>query len=83
MIKIDTFSGSVYEIDSANKKVRRVSGTHEPTSNQGIDGEWKHYELVHHVRNLGLVIEWNEQGSATITSRVTSHTHEELTSLLT
>lgn len=35
---------STYEVDVANKRVRRLCGVNEPTSSQGSDGEWKSYE---------------------------------------
>jgi hypothetical protein len=42
MIRFTTESGSVYEADTDTRKIRRVSGTHEPTPHQG-DGDWQQY----------------------------------------
>lgn len=39
MIRFTTESGSVYELD--DKRVRRLTGTNNPTPRQGPDGEWK------------------------------------------
>lgn len=41
-----TESGSTYEVDYDGKRVRRMSGTKEPTERQGKDGEWKVYEDI-------------------------------------
>lgn len=46
MIKFTTESGSVYEVDNSACRMRRLSGTHEPTNNQGPDGNWKNYGLI-------------------------------------
>lgn len=43
-MRFTTQSGSVYEVDVTNKKIRRLSGTTDPTPRQGEDGEWKSYE---------------------------------------
>jgi hypothetical protein len=83
VITIKTISGSTYEINTVEKKIRRVEGTHAPTSRQGNDGEWKDYTGLASLKNYGIFIDWHGDGKGTITSMVTSHTHEELTSLLT
>jgi hypothetical protein len=41
-----TRSGSVYQVDTANQKVRRLEGEADPTPRQGKDGEWKSYEWI-------------------------------------
>lgn len=46
MIKFATESGSVYEVDTSACRMRRLSGEHEPTTNQGADGAWKNYGLI-------------------------------------
>ena len=38
-----TISGSRYEIDFEAKKIRRLHGMINPTTRQGLDGEWKPY----------------------------------------
>ncbi len=52
-----TATGSIYEVDEANKQIRRMHGTHPPRSRQGVDGEWKQYEELHKYLN-GLLIVW-------------------------
>jgi hypothetical protein len=39
-------ANSMYEIDSANNRLRRLNGANNPTNNQGSDGEWKHFESI-------------------------------------
>ncbi len=39
-----TESGSVYEMDVENQRVRRLNGPRDPTPRQGPDGEWRGYE---------------------------------------
>jgi hypothetical protein len=36
-------SGSVYEVDTEAKKIRRFNGKKDPTPRQGKDGEWRGY----------------------------------------
>lgn len=42
-MKFITQSGSVYEVNSDSKKIRRLSGVKDPTPRQGKDGEWRGY----------------------------------------
>ena len=42
-MRFTTTTGSVYELDAVNNRVRRISGLHEPTPYQGVDGEWSEY----------------------------------------
>jgi hypothetical protein len=42
-MKFTTKSGSVYEINTDSKKIRRLKGTEDPTPRQGKDGEWRPY----------------------------------------
>lgn len=42
----ETYSGSVYKIDTTNKKIQRVLGLNDPQPRQGKDGEWKRYEEI-------------------------------------
>lgn len=42
-----TVSGSAYEVDSVNKRIRRLSGKANPTPRQGKDGEWRNYAELH------------------------------------
>jgi len=43
MIKFETYSGSLYEVDDDTKQVRRLIGVKNPTPRQGKDGEWKKF----------------------------------------
>jgi hypothetical protein len=45
-MKFITRTGSVYQIDTTNKKIRRLEGKANPTPQQGTDGEWKSYERI-------------------------------------
>jgi hypothetical protein len=38
-----TETGSVYELDSDQKRIRRLSGIKDPTVRQGLDGDWKDF----------------------------------------
>ena len=42
-MKFTTQSGSVYEINTDSKKIRRLKGKEDPTPRQGKDGEWRPY----------------------------------------
>lgn len=80
MIAFSTETGSEYELNLTEKKIRRLTGTHGPTPRQGQDGEWRTFSAIGpEVPCLGqtLLIEWgvqNEDGSeqCTVTSPVTS-----------
>ena len=37
---------SVYEVDTQNKRVRRMSGKDNPTPRQGADGAWRAYASI-------------------------------------
>ena len=41
-----TISGSVYECDQDNKRVRRLAGVSDPTPRQGKDGDWRNYVIA-------------------------------------
>lgn len=40
---VTTETGSIYELDTENRRVRRMMGSEEPTPREGIDGAWKPY----------------------------------------
>lgn len=66
-----TESGSVYEVDHDNKRVRRLSGVKDPTPRQGKDGEWKTYvELNTELFPGCLFFIWEHPGKGTRTSPV-------------
>lgn len=41
MLRVLTASGSIYEIDQYESKIRRVSGSTPGTQRVGQDGEWR------------------------------------------
>ncbi len=38
-----TVSGSTYEVDKLEKKIRRLNGVTDPTPRMGEDGKWRNY----------------------------------------
>ena len=75
MITFTTETGSVYEVDEERRRIRRLSGTHEPTVNQGEDGEWQSYLKTSPIKKgQGVLIVWRIDGNnvrRTFTSEVT------------
>lgn len=84
-MKFETASGSLYEVDDINKKIRRLIGIKDPTPRQGIDGQWRGYKELALELGQSAVIFWDPEttpllednpfvsGSpATITSTVTN-----------
>jgi len=66
-----TESGSVYEVDHAKSRVRRISGTHAPTSSQGPDGEWREFHIAFVELGYPAYFEWIPHSrKGTITSLV-------------
>jgi len=41
-----TVSGSVYEVNLTDKKIRRLNGSTNPTARQGKDGDWKEFANI-------------------------------------
>jgi hypothetical protein len=83
MISFTTESGSVYQVDPIQSRVRRLEGNASPLPRQGKDGEWKEYWTISEIEvGLPVCIIWDPSttpllaGShssakpATITSRV-------------
>jgi hypothetical protein len=67
-----TISGSTYELDQPNKRIRRLNGTEDPTPRQGADGEWKTFNNCTDVREgNSVLIQW-EGERCTVTSIVKS-----------
>ena len=64
-----TASGSTYEVDEERRLIRRVSGTHPPTENQGEDGHWQFYHAVTVTPTGCLLIAWHGT-KGTLTSRI-------------
>jgi hypothetical protein len=79
---IESFAtyNSVYEIDWGNSRIRRNSGTNDPTPRQGNDGVWKSFASISQViLGENVLIVWryvgtgdDEVAESTITSAVLS-----------
>lgn len=79
MVRFLTETGSIYEIDEANKQVRRISGQHAPTHRQGEDGCWRtYYSITNLLAWVGgrVLIVWDqveeEDGQTILQSTLTS-----------
>jgi hypothetical protein len=60
MIKFITETGSVYEVDTENKAIRRLKGKHDPTTRQGKDSEWRSYISITPIsKGRRCIIFWN------------------------
>lgn len=85
IMQIHTETGSVYQIDSEKKQIRKIGGT--PTQRQGALGTWKAYEELSNIKiGAPVFIFWTDQENllsgavagtdgvypATVTSRVTA-----------
>jgi hypothetical protein len=46
MILLKTTTGSLYEIDKPNNRIRRVSGEKPPTPRMAADGTWRTYQAL-------------------------------------
>jgi hypothetical protein len=54
-----TISGSTYEVDQDNKKIRRLKGKADPTPRQGQDGEWREYINLSPIKiGEAVLIQW-------------------------
>lgn len=78
MMQFETQSGSVYEIEKdpgdpdKYGRVRRLAGIRDPTPRQGKDGEWREFYHLSPITVGGRVlIFWDKEGKATLTSPVT------------
>jgi hypothetical protein len=61
---------SQYEVDTENKRVRRVLGINPPTSALSEDGVWRDYISVNYLYN-SLFIQWVEVNPETGNPRAT------------
>lgn len=58
-IKFETISGSLYEVDQENCRVRRLVGVKDPTPRQGADGDWREYaDITDIAPGLAVMITW-------------------------
>jgi len=76
-MRFKTLSGSVYEVDHAKSRIRRITGTHAPTNSQGADGEWRPYHSALVELGIPAVVQWSMNvPKYTVTSRVTEIINE-------
>ena len=71
-----TETGSLYQVDEENKRVRRIEGVKAPTPRQGKDGEWKEYKVFQRLSDGCLWFDWTGLGNGTVTSRVVEEREE-------
>lgn len=71
-LTFSTETGSIYEVDPANRRVRRITGHRPPTERQGSDGEWKTFVWIRPILwsdgKLALFFDWTGLGNGTWTS---------------
>lgn len=63
-MKFTTVSGSVYEVNTETKKIRRLNGAEDPTPRMGKDGQWRSYQKLYPevpTVGKGVVIVWGEE----------------------
>lgn len=77
MFIFETETGSRYEVDTVNKRIRRTRGRALPTVRQGEDNVWKGYESFSKMYG-GYFIDWDGEGHGTLTSKVVSERQEAL-----
>ncbi|HEY5268158.1 MAG TPA: hypothetical protein VII94_03410 [Candidatus Saccharimonadales bacterium] len=46
-MRVTTQSGSVYEVDTTKKQIRRLNGVGDPSPRMGKDGQWRPYREVY------------------------------------
>jgi len=46
-MRFTTITGSLYEVDTKAKKVRRLNGVKDPSPRMGKDGQWRSYKEIH------------------------------------
>jgi hypothetical protein len=51
-------ANSTYEVDRANKRIRRLDGVKTATKRVGVDGEWRTYADLLVAVTLPAIIEW-------------------------
>jgi len=80
MIKFETISGSLYEVDQKNCCVRRLVGVNDPTPRQGPDGEWRDYaDITYIIPGQPVIITWRfdtETDMVCARSTITSNVKE-------
>jgi len=68
MLRFTTESGSVYEVDCEDKKIRRLNGIKSPTARQGKDGEWKNYSDLLLTKGASCIIVWDAKTTPLLTN---------------
>jgi len=57
-----TETGSIYEIDQANKQVRRLTGKNDPTPRQNKDEQWRKFSAHSPViKGENVVFFWGDE----------------------
>jgi hypothetical protein len=65
-MKFVTYSQSVYEVDTDNKQIRRLTGITDPQPRQGKDGEFKSYKELYLKLGESAVIFWDPETTTPI-----------------
>ena len=61
-MKFTTVSGSVYEVNTDSKQIRRLNGVKDPTPRQGPDGQWRAYSDITPVKvGNSVAIFWDQE----------------------
>lgn len=75
-----TFTGSLYEVDHGEMRVRRIGGEKPPTARQGEDGEWTMIEEISPIEvGKSVIFVWKmeaDNGLITLKTTVTSEVTE-------
>lgn len=74
-----TTANTIYEINEADKLIRRVSSTHAPTPRQAEIGEWQPYRTLGYILD-GLIIVWGDNPDGTDKATWTSRVLTDITS---
>ena len=78
IITFTTESGSIYELDIGNKRIRRMMGSSPPTPHQGADGQWFRYMAISPPEVGGYVnIVWCWENSLLKTTMTSNVVHVE------
>lgn len=65
MLRVRTESGSVYDVDVAGKRIRRLHGRHGPADTQPQDGIWRSFAgLEGPEPGLPMVVYWAKEAPA-------------------
>ncbi len=74
VVQFTTLSGSVYQLDAANKQIRRIFGFHPVTGRQNEDGIWQFYQDCTPdapERGEHMFFDWDGEGHGTVTNIIT------------